>query len=167
MLEEINSLLGGRVAEKLVLDDISTGASNDIERATKIAKDMVTKYGMSDKLGPRVFGTGSDEVFIGKDFNRTRDYSEHIAAMIDEEVSGIIDNAYKTCIKLLEENMDKLHEVAKALLEKEKLEADEFKEIFPYEKDEVIFEDEIPVCAETSEVTEEAPSQEENPTDEN
>ena len=158
MLEEINSLLGGRVAEKLVLDDISTGASNDIERATKIAKDMVTKYGMSDKLGPRVFGTGSDEVFIGKDFNRTRDYSEHIAAMIDEEVSGIIDNAYKICIKLLEENMDKLHEVSKALLEKEKLEADEFLAIFPYEKDEVIFEDEIPSC---NEAEEEAPLSEE------
>ena len=143
MLEEINVLLAGRVAEKLVLDDISTGASNDIERATKIAKDMVTKYGMSEKLGPRVFGTGSDEVFIGKDFNRTRDYSEHIAAQIDEEVSGIIDNAYNICTKLLKENMDKLHEVAKALLEKEKLEADEFKAIFPYEKEEVVFEDDF------------------------
>lgn len=141
MLEEINSLLGGRVAEKLVLNDISTGASNDIERATKIAKDMVTKYGMSEKLGPMVFGASNDEVFLGKDFGRTRDYSEHIAAIIDEEISNIIDNAYNICIKLLNENMDKLHEVAKVLLEKEKIEADEFIKIFPYQKEEVVFED--------------------------
>ena len=141
MLEEINSLLAGRVAEKLVLNDISTGASNDIERATKIAKDMVTKYGMSDKLGPMMFGTSNDEVFLGKDFGHTRDYSEQVAAEIDKEISSIIDNAYNVCIKLLSENMDKLHEVAKVLLEKEKLEADEFMKIFPYEKEEVEFED--------------------------
>jgi len=136
MLEEIVTLLGGRVAEKLVLDDISTGASNDIERATKIAKDMVTVYGMSDKLGPMVFGKSSGEVFLGKDYGQTRDYSESVAAKIDEEVSRIIDEAYKTCQKLLSENMEKLHEVAKVLLEKEKMEADEFMEIFPYEKEE-------------------------------
>jgi len=141
MLEEINSLLAGRVAEKLVLNDISTGASNDIERATKIAKDMVTKYGMSDKLGPMMFGTDNNEVFIGKDFGRTRDYSEEVAAKIDREISSIIDNAYNICIDLLSQNMEKLHEVAKVLLEKEKIEADEFMAIFPYEKEEVEFED--------------------------
>ncbi len=136
MLEEINSLLGGRVAEKLVLNDISTGASNDIERATKIAKDMVTRYGMSDKLGPMVFGTDNSEVFLGKDFAHTRDYSESVAALIDEEISSIIDNAYKICQKLLSENMDKLHLVAEVLLEKEKIDGDEFITLFPYEKEE-------------------------------
>ncbi|MBE7029061.1 MAG: ATP-dependent metallopeptidase FtsH/Yme1/Tma family protein [Ruminococcaceae bacterium] len=161
MLEEINSLLGGRVAEKLVLNDISTGASNDIQRATKIAKDMVTKYGMSEKLGPMVFGTDNDEVFIGKDFGHTRDYSEHIAAIIDEEISKIIDNAYNICINLLSENMDKLHEVAKILLEKEKIEADEFMEIFPYEKEEVIFEDDL-LNEKTNETSKEIISEEES-----
>lgn len=136
MLEEINTLLGGRVAEKIILDDISTGASNDIERATKIAKDMVTRYGMSDKLGPMVFGTDSGEVFLGKDFGHTRDYSESVAAQIDEEVKSIIENAYETDKKLLTENIEKLHLVAKTLLEKEKIEADEFMELFPYEKEE-------------------------------
>ena len=160
MLEEINTLLGGRVAEKLVLNDISTGASNDIERATKIAKDMVTKYGMSDRLGPMVFGTGNDEVFLGKEFGHTRDYSEHVASIIDEEVSGIIENAYKKCTELLEENMDKLHEVAKALLVKEKIEADEFMEIFPYEKEEVVFADNVS-DVETTENKEEAEIKEE------
>jgi cell division protease FtsH len=102
---------------------------------------MVTKYGMSDKLGPMMFGTENNEVFLGKDFGRTRDYSEEVAAKIDREISGIIDNAYNICIDLLTENMEKLHEVAKVLLEKEKIEADEFMEIFPYEKEEVEFED--------------------------
>ena len=157
MLEEINSLLGGRVAEKLVLDDISTGASNDIERATKIAKDMVTKYGMSEKLGPMVFGTSNDEVFLGKDFGHTRDYSEHIASIIDDEISTIIDNAYNKCIELLSDNMEKLHEIAGVLLEKEKIEADEFLEIFPYEKEEVVFEDDN-----TASEPEEEMKQEEN-----
>ncbi len=143
MEEEIVTLLGGRVAEKLILDDISTGASNDIQRATKIAKDMVTKYGMSDKLGTRCFGTGNDEVFIGKDFGQTRDYSESVAAEIDEEIKSIIDEAYKTCETLLKKHTEKLHEVAAALLEKEKLDEKEFMAIFPYEK-----EDEEDVLAE-------------------
>ena len=120
----------------MILDDISTGASNDIQRATKIAKDMVTKYGMSDRLGTRCFGTGHDEVFIGKDFGQTRDYSESIAAEIDEEIKSIIDTAYEKCKELLETNIQKLHEVAQALLEKEKLDEEEFMAIFPYEKEE-------------------------------
>ena len=135
MLEEINTLLGGRVAEKLIFDDISTGASNDIERATKIAKDMVTRYGMSDKLGPMVFGTDNGEVFLGKDFGHTRDYSESVAAQIDDEIRKIIENAYETDKKLLTDNIEKLHLVAKTLLEKEKIEGDEFMALFPYEKE--------------------------------
>ena len=160
MLEEINVLLAGRVAEKLVLNDISTGASNDIERATKIAKDMVTKYGMSDKLGPMMFGTENNEVFLGKDFGRTRDYSEQVAAEIDKEISAIIDNAYNICIKLLSENMEKLHEVSMVLLEKEKLEADEFMEIFPYEKEEIEFEEIEEIAAKITKAEEKTPEAE-------
>ncbi len=130
MLEEIVVLLGGRVAEKLVLDDISTGASNDIQRATKIAREMITKYGMSDKLGPICFGSGQDEVFIGKDFGQTRNYSETVAAQIDEEIKSVIDGCYEECQKLLSENMELLHALADLLLEKEKVEGDEFMELY-------------------------------------
>ncbi|EOD01135.1 ATP-dependent zinc metalloprotease FtsH [Caldisalinibacter kiritimatiensis] len=130
MEENLVHLLGGRVAEKLVLDDISTGASNDIERATKIARQMVTKYGMSEKLGPMAYGTDEDEVFIGRDLGRSRNYSEEVAAAIDKEMRAIIDKAYDTAEELLKQNIDKLHKVAEALLEKETLNADEFEEIF-------------------------------------
>ena len=130
MEENIVSLLGGRVAESLVLDDISTGASNDIERATKIARDMVTKYGMSEKLGTITFGSNQDEVFLGRDLAHAKDYSEETAAMIDEEVKRIIDNAYKTARQILSSNMDKLTAVAERLLEKEKIDGEEFDEIF-------------------------------------
>ncbi len=126
MMEEIVVLLGGRVAEKLVLDDISTGASNDIQRATKIAREMITKYGMSEKLGPICFGSEQDEVFIGKDFGQTRNYSEQVAAQIDEEIKGVIDGCYNRCQTLLSDHMELLHELAKLLLEKEKVEGDEF-----------------------------------------
>jgi len=130
MIEEIISLLGGRVAEKLVLNDISTGASNDIERATTIAKNMIVKYGMSDNLGSRTFGGSNDEVFIGRDFGHTKDYSEAVAAQIDSEIKSIIDDCYKKCENILTEQNDKLHKVAELLLEKEKIEEDEFESIF-------------------------------------
>ncbi len=126
MMEEIVVLLGGRVAEKLVLDDISTGASNDIQRATKIAREMITKYGMSEKLGPICFGSEQDEVFIGKDFGQTRNYSEQVAALIDEEIKAVIDSCYHRCQTLLSENMPLLHALSELLLEKEKVEGDEF-----------------------------------------
>ena len=131
MQEHIVSLLGGRVAEQLVLDDISTGASNDIERATKIARGMVMKYGMSDKLGPVTYETSSqEEVFLGRDFNNQRNYSEKVASEIDEEVRSIIDNAYRYAERLLKDNIDKLHKVASVLLEKEKIDSKEFDAIF-------------------------------------
>ena len=126
MMEEIVVLLGGRVAEKLVLDDISTGASNDIQRATKIAREMITKYGMSEKLGPICFGSEQDEVFIGKDFGQTRNYSEQVAAVIDEEIKAVIDSCYNRCQSLLSDNMELLHALSDLLLEKEKVEGDEF-----------------------------------------
>ncbi len=130
MLDNIVSLLGGRVAEKLVLDDISTGASNDIERASKIARDMVTKYGMSERLGPISFRSDNDEVFLGMSYSHSRDYSEEVAAEIDGEVRRIIEDSYKRCTDILTENMAKLHNVAGALFEKEKINGDEFVELF-------------------------------------
>lgn len=127
MLEDIQVLLGGRVAEALVLDDISTGASNDIERATETARKMVTKYGMSEKLGPIVFGSSdSNEVFLGRDFGHTRNYSEEVAAQIDEEINAIITACYQETTRKLTEHMDKLHAVAQYLFHNEKLDGEQF-----------------------------------------
>ncbi|MBN2285817.1 MAG: ATP-dependent zinc metalloprotease FtsH [Tissierellales bacterium] len=130
MEETLVHLLGGRVAEKLVLDDISTGASNDIQRATKIARGMVTHYGMSENLGPMSYTGDDDEVFLGRDFAKSRNYSEEVAAQIDREMRTIIDKAYHKAESLLRENIDKLHRVAAALLEKETLGGKEFEELF-------------------------------------
>lgn len=130
MMTDIITLLGGRISEHLILGDISTGASNDIQRATSLAKNMVMKYGMSDKLGPISFGGDQGEVFIGRDFNHTKDYSETTATEIDDEIRRIIRECYNKAETMLNENMDKLHEVAKALMKKEKLEADEFEAVF-------------------------------------
>lgn len=130
MIEEIIVLLGGRVAESLTLDDISTGASNDIERATKIAKNMVTKYGMSERLGARTFGEQNDEVFLGLEHGHAADYSQETAAIIDQEIHKIIDECYNKCKEILTDNMDSLKKVAELLLEKEKIEGDEFDALF-------------------------------------
>ena len=130
MEENIVSLLGGRVAEKLILNDISTGASNDIERASKIAREMVTKYGMSDRIGSIMFGSGQEEVFLGRDFAQSKNYSEETAGIIDEETKKIIDTAYNRAVQILSDNIDKLHAVAKVLLEKEKIDSEEFEAIF-------------------------------------
>jgi len=130
MEESIVRLLGGRVAEKLVLNDISTGASNDIKRATKIARAMVTTYGMSDELGPMTYGTNDEEVFLGRDFNKIRNYSEEVAAKIDKEMRRIIDSAYHKTETLLSDNMEKLERVAQALLEKETISGKEFEMLF-------------------------------------
>ncbi|HHV73788.1 MULTISPECIES: ATP-dependent zinc metalloprotease FtsH [Thermoanaerobacterium] len=130
MMDEIVHLLGGRVAESLVLNDISTGAQNDIERATNIARKMVTEYGMSEKLGPMTFGTDNDEIFIGRDLGRTRNYSEEVQYDIDKEMKRIIDECYNKAETLLKENIDKLHRIAQALMTKEKLNAEEFEKYF-------------------------------------
>ena len=130
ILDDIAVLLGGRAAEKLTLDDISTGASNDIERASKAARQMITKYGMSDTLGPVCYSSENDEVFIGRDFVQSKTLSESISAQIDKEVSTIIENQYEKTIKLLSENMDKLHYVSKILMEREKLSGEEFETVF-------------------------------------
>ena len=130
MEESIVSLLGGRVSEGLILNDISTGASNDIERASKIARDMVTRYGMSERVGTITFGSGHDEVFLGRDFTQTKNFSEETSALIDTEVKRIIDKAYRSAEEILKENIDKLHIVANLLLEKEKIDGEEFAAIF-------------------------------------
>jgi len=126
MLDEIVSLLGGRVAEKLVLNDISTGASNDLDRATGIAKSMVMRYGMSDALGPVVYDSGSGEVFLGRDYGHTKSYSEKFAAAIDEEIKRIMEEGYARCAALLQENMDILHLTADYLLEHEVMDSETF-----------------------------------------
>ena len=130
MEENIVSLLGGRVAEKLILDDISTGASNDIERATAISKAMVTKYGMSERVGTITFGADQEEVFLGRDLAHAKDYSEETAAIIDEEVKKIVDAGYERATNILKDHIDKLHAVAKVLMEKEKIDGEEFDKIF-------------------------------------
>ena len=133
MREQIIHLLGGRVAEQLTLDDISTGASNDIQRATEIAKEMVTKYGFSEKLGP-VNYSSSDEVFLGKDFSTRKNYSEETASEIDEEIKAIIEEAYAEATRILNEHMDQLRNVAEALLIVETLDGEEFVQLFDGKK---------------------------------
>ncbi|OOM11181.1 ATP-dependent zinc metalloprotease FtsH [Clostridium saccharobutylicum] len=129
--DEMVGLLGGRVAEKLIMGDISTGAKNDIDRASHIAKSMVMDYGMSDEIGTISYNTtGHDEVFLGRDLGKTRDFSEEVGAKIDKEIKRFIDEAYDTANKLLKSNTNKLHAVAQALIEKEKLDANEFEDIF-------------------------------------
>ena len=129
LLDRLVYGLGGRVAEKLILGDISTGASSDIQNVTRIAREMVTKYGMSEKIGPISFGQDSDEVFLGKEFGHVRNYSEQVAAQIDEEVERIISEAYERTEKILTEHIDKLHMLAGVLLKKDKVEKEEFLKI--------------------------------------
>jgi len=130
MKEEIISFLGGRAAESIIFKDVTTGASNDIQRATAMARSMVMKYGMSDRLGPIQFGEDSDEVFIGREIGRSRNYGEEVASIIDEEVKEIMTNSYKEALRIINENIDVLHSTAKLLLEKEKVTGDEFRALF-------------------------------------
>ena len=155
MLDDIVVLLGGRVAEKLVLGDISTGASNDIERATKLAKSMVTEYGMSDRIGPVSYSSGSGEVFLGRDYGHAKDYSEAFAQEIDEEISSIIHNGYERTEKILTDHMDKLHDVAQYLIKYEKIDGDKFDKLMKGELEENVEEPEtLPNVDEVKEETE-------------
>ena len=129
MLEQICSLLGGRAAEQLTQNDVCTGASNDIERATDLARKMVTKFGMSDKLGLVTYGHDDNEVFLGRDFSSTPNYSEKTAAVIDEEIESVVMTQYKKALELLNGAMPKLHEVAKILFDKEKISGEDFRAI--------------------------------------
>lgn len=138
MFENIVTLLGGRVAESLVLDDISTGASNDLERATSIAKAMVTKYGFSEKMGPIVYGGDSNEVFLGRDFTQSRNYSEETASEIDAEIRQVIETAYEQCKHILSEHIDKLHRISDALLEFEKIGGETFAKLMSQSEQECL-----------------------------
>lgn len=163
MREHIVMLLGGRVAEEIFLDDICTGASNDIERATKTARNMVTKYGFSEKLGTVVYGSDNEEVFLGKDYGHTRNYSESVAAQIDDEVKEIIEKAYKNCREILTANANKMHLLADYLLKYEKIDNDKFERLMRgenIEADEPVVES-APVQAEP-EITENTAENSEN-----
>ena len=127
MFENIVSLLGGRVAEQLVLDDISTGASSDLQRATDTARAMVTRYGFSERMGPVVYGSDPEQTFLGRDFGQGKGYSEAIASEIDNEIRDIVDEAYETARRLLTEHMTELHKIANVLMEREKISGDEFR----------------------------------------
>jgi cell division protease FtsH len=139
MYENIIVLLGGRVAEKLILDDISTGASNDLERATATARNMVTRYGFSDNLGPVVYGRGEHEVFLGRDYSSTPSYSENVAAEIDNEIRSIVEQAFGDCEKLLKAHMDKLELIAHYLMKNEKIDGVNFEKLMNGELDESEF----------------------------
>ncbi len=164
MLDDIVSLLGGRVAEQIIFNDISTGASNDIQRATETARNMITKYGMSEKLGPIAFGSDNDEVFLGKTYNHTRNYSENKAAVIDEEVENIISNAYKRAEDILSEHIEQLHLVSKVLIDLEKIDKEQFESLMttgalPVDNNEAsvtetVEDTEITETVESTEVTE-------------
>ena len=132
MLDELKVLLGGRVAEALVLKEISSGASNDLQRATQLARQMICEYGMSENIGPVTFGHRQDQVFLGRDIARNKDYSEEVAAEIDKEVRSFMEDAYAATEKLLADNIDKLHVIAKALMEKETLEEEEINQLVKY-----------------------------------
>lgn len=156
MLGDIVVLLGGRVAEKLKLGDISTGASNDIERASSIARNMVTRYGMSDELGPIMFGSANHEVFLGKDYGSVRNYSETVASDIDSEVKKIITSSYDKCAQILTDHDDKLVLVAEYLIKHEKVDADIFTKLMDGTYVEPTEEAVVPeVIEETTETTEE------------
>jgi len=157
MRENIITLLGGRVAEQIILDDISTGASNDIERATAIARNMVTKYGFSEKLGPMVYGNEQGEVFLGRDFNSSRNYSENVAAEIDAEMRKLIEDGYNTAEKLLKDHIDQLHFLAKYLMKFEKIDDVDFEKLMKGEMDESILDAEVK--NEVAEQTEDASAQ--------
>ena len=147
---DLVSMFGGRVAEALALDDISTGASNDLQRATEIVRDMVIKYGMSDSIGPVVYDSGNGEVFLGKDYGHVNNYSEETSARIDAEVEKIMRQAYDKTVEILKEHYDKLELVANALLKKEKINGEEFESLMKFGT--------LPISEETSS-TDDAPAE--------
>ena len=132
MLDELKVLLGGRVAGAVVLEDISSGASNDLQRATQLARNMICEYGMSENIGPVTFGQRQDQVFLGRAIARDKDYSEEVAAEIDKEVRSFLEEAYAKTEELIRDNLDKLHAIANALMELETLDEDQIKEIIDH-----------------------------------
>lgn len=164
MEENIVTLLGGRVAEQLVLDDISTGASNDLERATATARKMVTRYGFSKKLGPIVYGNDQNEVFLGKDLGSSRDYSDRVAGEIDDEVRNIVETAYQKATILLQAHMDQLHLLSKYLILHEKIERDDFEKLMQGKMEASAFEEQ-PTAPQQPESSSEEQNSEQNPSE--
>ena len=164
MEENIVTLLGGRVAEQLVLDDISTGASNDLERATATARKMVTRYGFSKKLGPVVYGNDQNEVFLGKDLGSSRDYSDRVAGEIDDEVRNIVETAYQKATILLQAHMDQLHLLSKYLILHEKIERDDFEKLMQGKMEASAFEEQ-PTAPQQPESSSEEQNSEQNPSE--
>ena len=150
MREEIVTLLGGRVAEKLILDDISTGASNDLERATATARNMITRYGFSENLGPVVYGSDQNEVFLGRDFGSTKNYSEQVAAEIDAEIRAYVEDGYRRAEEILTEHMDQLHTVAQYLIAHEKIDGPDFEKLMKGESLEPVTVQDIPTAPQES-----------------
>ncbi len=150
MREEIVTLLGGRVAEKLILDDISTGASNDLERATATARNMITRYGFSENLGPVVYGSDQNEVFLGRDFGSTKNYSEQVAAEIDAEIRAYVEDGYRRAEEILTEHMDQLHTVAQYLIAHEKIDGPDFEKLMKGESLEPVTAQDIPTAPQES-----------------
>lgn len=163
MFENIITLLGGRVAEQLILDDISTGASNDIERATSTARKMVTKYGFSQKLGTMVYGTEDGEVFLGKDINHSRTYSESVAKEIDSEMRSLIEDAYSKAENILKNNMEKLHFLAKYLMKYEKIDNTEFEKLMKDELSEDVLNDDKTESSPDLEISEQKTPEQKTP----
>ena len=170
MLDELKVLLGGRVAEAIVLKEISSGASNDLQRATALARQMICEYGMSENIGPVTFGHRQDQVFLGRDIARDKDYSEEVAAEIDKEVRSFMENAYAATEKLLQDNLDVLHVIAQALIERETLDEEEIKQLVQYghiltaEEKQAMQEKSESEKVENSEVVAEAAPEQQEPT---
>ena len=147
LLDQLKVFLGGRVAEALVLKEISTGAQNDLERCTELARKMICEFGMSEKLGPLTFGRRQEQVFLGRDIGRDKDYSEEVAYEIDKEVRSFVEEAYAKTQELLSNNMDKLHKVAEVLLEKETIDGEEIQQIIDGTYEEKIVDVEVVTTA--------------------
>ena len=157
LLEEIAMTLGGRAAEELVFQEVTTGAANDLEKVTQTAKQMVMRFGMSEKLGPRVLGRGHDQPFLGRDMGAEPDYSEEIAREIDDEIRRIIEEAHETATQVLRDHMDELHRISMILIERETIDKDQFVRLLAGESEDAVFPPEPEEAAEPAKEPERRP----------
>src|SRR5207248_6831985 len=148
LMHQMGMTLGGRAAEEIVFHEVTTGAANDLEKVTQTAKQMIMRFGMSEKLGPRVLGRGHDQPFLGRDYGAEADYSEEIAREIDDEIRRIIEEAHETATQVLREHMDELHRVSNILIERETIDKDQFERLLAGEAEESVFPEEAPAAPE-------------------
>src|SRR5205814_7346085 len=151
LMEQLAMTLGGRAAEELVFQEVTTGAANDLEKVTSTAKQMIMRFGMSEKLGPRVLGKGHDQPFLGRDYGSEADYSEEIAREIDDEIRRVIEEAHEQALTVLREHMDDLHKISGILIERETIDSDQFKRLLAGEDEGTVFPDEVPAQPEQPE----------------